>query len=245
MSPPARRPSSPLRSLLAVPAAALACVPGRPPPPPALGPAPLPPGESRLGLAEGRDGLVYVPPDLRRGTPAPLLVFLHGAGGDARRHLPPSLRELADQRGFVLLAPESRGRTWDLLLGQVGPDLELLQRALDHVKARVAVDRTRVALAGFSDGASYALTVGLRNRDVFTHVVAFSPGVAGPAGAPPWPAVFVSHGEQDGVLPVEAARSIVARLEGEGCAVVYREFEGGHVIPAEVAKAAIDWFLGG
>lgn len=234
----------PLRALLAVPAAALACAPARPPPPPALGPPRLPPGESRLGLAEGRDALVYVPPGLRAGAPAPLVVFLHGAGGNARLLLP-ALRELADERGLVVLAPESRGHTWDLLLGEVGPDLEFLQRALDHVKARVAVDRTRVALAGFSDGASYALSVGLRNRDVFTHVIAFSPGLAGPAGAPPWPQIFVSHGDRDGVLPVEAAKSIVARLLGQGCDVAYREFEGGHEVPAEVVRDALRWFLGG
>lgn len=231
----------PLRSLLAVPAAALACAPAR------LAPSAHAPrlssGESRLGLAEGRDGLVYVPPGLRAGAPAPLVVFLHGAGGDAR-NFPPILRALADAHGLVVLAPESRGRTWDIFVGEVGPDLSFLQRALDEVKAKVPVDRARIALAGFSDGASYALTVGLRNRDVFTHVMAFSPGFAGPSGAPPWPAVFVSHGDRDGVLPVEAARAIVARLLGDGCDVAYEEFEGGHAVPAEVATDAIRWFLG-
>lgn len=230
-----------LRTLIAVPAAVLACAPsaGRHR---AAGPAPLPPGESRLGLAEGRDALTYLPAKLGRGTPAPLLVFLHGAGGDASR-LVPVLRELADAHGFVVLAPESRAHTWDIVLGEVGPDLDFLQRALDAVKARVRVDRTRVALAGFSDGASYALTVGLRNRDVFTHVVAFSPGFAGPPGAPPWPAVFVAHGAGDGVLPVEAARAVVARLRAGGCDVSYREFAGGHAIPSEVAGEAVRWFL--
>jgi phospholipase/carboxylesterase len=198
-------------------------------------------GESRLGLAEGRDGLVYVPPGLRPGTPAPLVVFLHGAGGSAE-HLPRLLRDLADARGLVVLAPESRGHTWDLLLGEVGPDLDYLQRALDEVKSRALVDRRHVALAGFSDGASYALTVGLRNRVVFSHVMAFSPGFAGPSKAPQ-PAVFVSHGTRDGVLPVARARAIVERLRGEGCEVSYREFEGDHAIPSEVAGEAVGWFL--
>jgi phospholipase/carboxylesterase len=184
-----------------------------------------------------------VPPGLGPGAAAPLLVFLHGAGGDAA-HLPATLRELADANGIVVLAPESRGRTWDVLLGEVGPDLAYLQRALDHVKARVRVDRRRVALAGFSDGASYALVVGLRNRDVFSHVIAFSPGTSVPSRAPA-PPVFVSHGTADEVLPVEGAREIVARLRREGCPVAYREFEGGHRIPPEVLREAFRWFVGG
>jgi predicted esterase len=230
------------RVLLAFPAAVLACAPARGPGP-AAGPARLPAGESRLGLAEGRDALTYVPPGLHPGSPAPLLVFLHGAGGDARRTVP-LLRGLADAYGFVVLAPESRGRTWDLVLGEIGPDLDFLQRALDEVKARLPVDRTHVALAGFSDGASYALSVGLRNRDVFSHVIAFSPGFALPPGRPPRPAAFVSHGADDAVLPVAGARDLVARLLGSGCDVVYREFEGGHAIPSGVATDAVRWFLG-
>ena len=231
-------PRTRLRSLL--PAAALACAPAARTSP--AGPPRLPPGESRLGLAEDRDALVYVPPSLRTRAPAPLLVFLHGAGGDAHR-LVPALRQLADAYGLLVLAPESRGHTWDLMLGDVGPDIDFLQHALDAVKSRVRVDGSRVALAGFSDGASYALTVGLRNRDVFSHVIAFSPGFAGPSRAPQ-PAVFVAHGTQDPVLPVDAARTLVARLLGEGCDVSYREFAGGHAVPADVAENAVRWFLG-
>lgn len=231
-----------LRSIL--PAAALACAPATQPLPvrASVAPARLPVGESRLDLAEGRDGLVYVPPGLRAGTAAPLLVFLHGAGGNAR-HLSATLRDLADANALVILAPESRGPTWDLMLGDVGPDLAYLQRALDTVKSRIAVDRRHVALAGFSDGASYALSVGLRNRDVFSHVIAFSPGVAVPSKAPQ-PLVFVAHGTRDGVLPVTETRTIVTRLRGEGCEVSYREFDGDHAVPADVAAEAIRWFLG-
>jgi phospholipase/carboxylesterase len=231
-----------LRSLL--PAAALACAPVTRPPPvrAAAAPARLPIGEHRLGLAEGRDGLVYVPPGLRAGAAAPLLVFLHGAGGSAR-HLSATFRDLADADGLVILAPESRGPTWDLMLGEVGPDLAYLQLALDAVMSRIAVDRGHVALAGFSDGASYALSVGLRNRDVFSHVIAFSPGLAGPSKAPQ-PLVFVSHGTRDAVLPVTETRTLVTRLRAEGCDVSYREFDGDHAVPGDVAAEAIRWFLG-
>lgn len=202
----------------------------------------FPAGESRLGLSEGRDGLVYLPAALGAATRAPLVVYLHGAGGDAKR-LPLLLHDLADGHGLVVLAPESRGTTWDLAGEPSGPDLEYLRRAVDHVRSRVPVDESHLALAGFSDGASYALAVGLANAGVFTHVMAFSPG--GPRRSrSPRPEVFISHGTRDGILPVSNARAIVERLRGDGFALSYREFEGGHEVPRDVAAEAIRWFLG-
>ena len=48
--------------------------------------------------------------------------------------------------------------------------------ALVRVFATYPVDPTHLAISGFSDGASYALSLGLANADLFTHIVAFSPG---------------------------------------------------------------------
>ena len=135
-----------------------------------------------LGLAGSRDGLVYVPESVSPGKAAPLVVHLHGAGGDARQMVP-LLEEQADARGLVLLAPDSRGRTWDVILREYGPDVAFLDRALEQVFARHAVDPKRLAIGGFSDGASYALSLGLINGTLFTHVLAFSPGRPGSATA--------------------------------------------------------------
>jgi len=76
----------------------------------------------------------------------------------------------------VIVAPDSRGRTWDAIEGRMGPDVEFIDTALRSVFAHVRVNPARVAMAGFSDGASYALGLGLANGDLFSHVIAFSPG---------------------------------------------------------------------
>src|SRR4051794_17435629 len=123
-----------------------------------------PTGLHALGLEDGRDGLLYVPSGYRADRPAPLVVMLHGAGGNARDAMGP-LRGLTDLAGFLLLAPDSRGRTWDVLLGGFGPDVAYINRALEWSFGRYAVDPSRVAVAGFSDGASYALSLGLGNGD--------------------------------------------------------------------------------
>ncbi|MGR7026984.1 alpha/beta hydrolase [Geodermatophilus sp. URMC 62] len=214
----------------------------RPAEPPADAPLP-PPGTSPLGLEETRDPLLHVPAPGLAG-PAPLVVVLHGAGGDAESGLA-LLRAPADERGLLLLAPASRGSTWDAVTGGSGSDAAVVDRALTEVFATVPVDPERVAVAGFSDGGSYALGLGLANGRLFRRVVAFSPGFVLPGRRTGRPLVFVSHGTADDVLPIgQTSREIVPALRDDGYDVTYREFDGGHVVPPEVAREAADWVVG-
>jgi len=149
---------------------------------------------------------------------------------------------------MILLAPDSRSLyTWDAIMGAFGPDVEFLDLALGYTFERCRIDPARIALGGFSDGASYALSLGIRNGDLFSHLIAYSPGfyiaTGSPVGKPP---VFVSHGTWDDVLPVTTSRDfIVPSLRGKGYEVVYNEFEGGHEVPAAISDSALDWFLNG
>ncbi|MDP9069853.1 MAG: phospholipase [Actinomycetota bacterium] len=214
----------------------------RPAPPVEPGP---PPGVHPLGLGSGRDGLVYVPAGYRSDHPVPLVVLLHGAGGTAQHGLD-LLRPLADQAGVLLLAPESRLSTWDVILGGFGPDVSFIDSALDRTFRRLAVDPERVAVGGFSDGASYALSIGLTNGDLFHQVIAFSPGFASPAERRGSPRLFISHGTGDTVLPIAStSRRIVPRMRRDGYEVTYREFDGPHAVPPEISREGLAWFLGG
>jgi phospholipase/carboxylesterase len=190
------------------------------------------------------EGYLYVPVGYRAENPAPLVLVLHGAGEDARDGLA-QLRGQADEAGLVLLACSSRGPTWDLILnrGHYGPDIEAIDLALGEAFSRCAIDPERVGVGGYSDGASYALSLGLANGDLFSCVIAFSPGFLAPTGQTGSPRVFVSHGTRDGWLPIDScSRRIVPRLERAGYKVRYREFEGGHVVPPAIAREAASWF---
>jgi len=200
-------------------------------------------GLTPLGLGLGRDGLLYVPESYSPDTPAPLFVALHGAGGSGASWA--SYPARAEARRMVLLAPDSRSGTWDLALGDWGPDVDLLDRALRHTFQNCRIDPARVALGGFSDGASYALSLGVSNGDLFSHLVAYSPGFYDPSepmvGSP---RIYVSHGTWDDVLPVTLSRDgIVPDLRRAGYDVTYREFEGYHEVPSEISDLALDWFL--
>ena len=201
-------------------------------------------GKSSLGLATGRDGLLYVPASYDAAVPAPLVLMLHGAGQSAEIGIRPFL-PLADAARAILLAPDSRGGTWDFLYGPYGADVAFIDRALTHVFERCAVDPSRIVIEGFSDGASYALSLGLTNGDFFSRVVAFSPCILAPASRVGRPKIFISHGTEDRILPIEnCGRRLASQLASTGYEVDFREFTGPHTVPPDMARAALQWMSG-
>jgi phospholipase/carboxylesterase len=204
---------------------------------------PEPAGVQPLDLAEGRDGLVYVPAGYRPDRPAPMVLALHGSGDDAADALA-LFSPLADAAGLVVVAPASRRHTWDLALDGFGPDVAFIDAALAQTFGELAIDPRLVAIAGFSDGGSYALSLGLTNGDLFHQVIAFSPGVLAPTSRHGHPRIFVSHGTEDEVLPIdETSNRFVPRLRHAHYRVRYEQFDGPHVVPPEMVREAVSWLL--
>lgn len=202
-------------------------------------------GLRRLGLGGDIDGSVYVPASYSAATPAPLVLLLHGAGGNAAQFITPFIAE-ADLTGHVLLAVDSRKQTWDFAGGTFGPDIIFIDNALTDTFARYRIDPQRVAVGGFSDGATMSLAVGLSNGDLFSHVVAWTPGALINTKHRGEPDVFVSHGNMDAIFPVGPnARVIVNELRKQGYHVEYREFNGGHALPADVMHESMAWMATG
>jgi len=202
------------------------------------------PGLQPLRLRTERDALLYVPKSADPDRPAPLLVYLHGATGSEREGIR-RLTGFADELGFLLLSPASEDGTWDAIRDGYGVDVRIVDQALQRAFVKRRIDPRRLALAGFSDGASYALGLGLANGDLFASVLAFSPGFI-PHGSTRTgkPRVFVSHGTKDSILPIETcSRHLVPELKGAGYPVTYREFDGPHGVPPEIARDAMKWFL--
>jgi phospholipase/carboxylesterase len=198
---------------------------------------PLPPGVHVLPVGSA-EAVLAVPPGAE--GPSPLLVFFHGAGGTADHSLR-LVGPAAAERGVVALATSSVAATWDLIAGGLGRDVAVVDAALAETSCRVAV--SRIAVGGFSDGASYALSLGLANGDLFGAVLAFSPGFAAPPGRHGRPRVWIAHGTQDRVLPVARCGRRVSRdLSQAGYDVTYDEFDGGHVVTPELVTSALDWW---
>lgn len=196
----------------------------------------------RLGGWTRRDGTLYVPKidDVKSRA---LLVLLHGGGGKADdfRHVFP----IAEELGVVLLTIDSRDNTWDGVDSAFGPDVRFIDRALQHTFERVPIDPQRVGIGGLSDGGFYAISLGIMNGDLFTHIIAVAPGryttVAPPVGHP---RILVAHGTRDNVYPTFLSRSVVVpKLTAAGYDVTYREFDGPHFLPSSMAREVIEWFM--
>jgi len=207
--------------------------------PPRTGSDALHQGSQPLRVEEGRSATLYVPRGYAEGKPAPLLVWLHGAGGS---QLNATVTALADEFGVIVLAPESKEWTWDSILGDWGPDVEFIQGAMRRTFALATVDRSRLWIGGFSDGGSYALSLGISAGDVFSRILAMSPGVMQPRAADGKPRIFLSHGTADRTMPIDdTSRQFVVRLKALEYDVTYREYEGGHQLPPAVAREAFEW----
>ena len=170
---------------------------------------------SRIGLDRGRDGVIYLPPGLT--GPAPLFVLLHGATGSAAGITGRTgAFTLADELKMVILAPESRERTWDAIRGQFGPDVAFLDKALARVFETVPIDRdARGDRRLLGRRQLRHLTRPAERRPVHARRGVLARLLRGQP-APRRPLFYVSHGTRDQILPFDTtSRRIVPMLEEE------------------------------
>ena len=222
------------------------------------------PSASASGLQIGRTALsngafAYVPASRGKG-PLPLVVLLHGTGGRADRFLDRFVAD-ADRNGFILLALQSKASTWDLIprregsgplamksgpMMRFGADVARIDAVLGDLYTRAHIDARRSVLLGFSDGASYALSLGLANPQLFASIVALSPGfVTVPARIAPSQRIFIAHGRQDRVLSFQVARKDIAGLLiANGLKPKFRSFEGDHRIDEKALSEGLAYALG-
>jgi predicted esterase len=195
-----------------------------------------------------KDGLVVVPKTYDAKIPAAMLLSLHGATGTPEHQLG-LYKQTPETQNVILVIPSSRVYTWDLIASRgqgFGDDIAFLNHVLFRVFQTYNIDPARIAIGGFSDGASYAASVGISNGDLFPTMLLNSPGFAAPLTQVGKPRVFVSHGTQDKVLPIDqCSRRLVGVLRGQGYETSFVEFRGGHELPNSIRERMVKWWLDG
>ena len=189
-----------------------------------------------------REGVLYIPKAYDPETPMPLVVMLHGFAGSGERMK--YMWPLAEELGLLILAPDSRSMTW----GQSNPgfdaDVKYISPAYKWVTQRLNIDPARVALGGVSDGAGYALSMGLAYGEVFNHLLVFAGGTMLPFRREGKPLVYFAHGTNDHQMPIDrTARRFAPELKAQGYDVTLREYEGGHGAPLAIVREAFEWLL--
>lgn len=101
------------------------------------------PGLHSLNLEGQRDGLLYVPATYRDDRPIPLVLMLHGAGGNAEGALN-MIQEWANAFTAIVLAVDSSQRTWDVIVSRFGADIALIDRALTQTFSCYNIDPNHI-----------------------------------------------------------------------------------------------------
>lgn len=192
---------------------------------------------------------LYYPPEyeLEPEKKFPVLLFLHGGGevaedlGANERIPPPSLILQGKKFPFLILAPEnSYAKSWW--------NTRAVKQLLDSVVTRNRIDRNRIYLSGISRGGGAAWEMAVQYPETFA-------AMAVVCGMTPLPyaswinkkmPIWVFHGEDDAVIPVEESESMVNKLKELGYDVRFTKYENvGHDAwsKAYATEELYDWFL--
>jgi len=192
---------------------------------------------------------VYIPEYLDPAVAAPVVLALHGGKGNGKDFIwnwLPAARAF----GTVLIAPNSRGKTWAI----AGEDLDssTLDRALEEVEKYQNLDRKKVLMTGMSDGGTFCYVSGLFNNSYATHLAPFS------ASFHPMLLEFISsdrlhglpirlvHGSRDWMFPIELAHQAKEAFRASGAHITFVELtDRSHVFPQDEASSTLNWFLNG
>lgn len=183
--------------------------------------------------------VVHAPAAACTDARVPLVVALHGAGGDEHMWLAAygsgRMRELAERHGFVVACPR---------VGLRGIPPESFDEVVRALHWTHAIDPKRVHVVGHSYGANVAGSLRLARADAIASVALFAgaPDAGGDRRAPP---MFLAAGAID---PIAAAATIARAGEAAreaGCDVELRVVEGrGHTLfVGDLLPDAIAWCL--
>lgn len=196
-------------------------------------------------------GVLLTPEVMDPARSYPLITVLHGAGRQDEM-LVKACRSEPERRQALFFVPRSVAPTWDLIAGGGRVDLDFLEHAYDLIYRRYRVDAFSQCLIGYSDGASYALSVGLSNARFFSALMVWAAGfvVLDPATADasaPKPRLYLEHGTHDQLFAFEqVALPMKQNLEKAGYDVTFSVDEGGRHWPSgSFQSEALDWYFEG
>ena len=186
------------------------------------------------------------------------VIWMHGLGADAH-DFEPIVRELKlpEEAGIRFVFPNApvrpvtinggmAMRAWYDILSMDLPRLEdepgvneseTAIRALIEIEGRRGIAPDRVLLAGFSQGGAMALHTALRYPDRLAGILALSCYVplagafkqqrnANNLDLP----IFLAHGKQDGVIPINYGRAAADRLVSLGYRPEWHEYNMAHEV---------------
>ena len=179
---------------------------------------------------KAREYRLIVPKSVDGKQPVPLVFAFHGLG-DSKDLMPfySQLDKLAEKQGFVLVFPNGLNRHWPLVPAWAKDDLAFYDKLYEHITGQYNIDLNRVYLTGMSNGAYFSHVIASQRSEQIAAIAPHSggPGVVGVQGikAKNKYAVFVIHGAEDSIVPIEEGRRTRDNYLKWGHDVEYLEVE--------------------
>jgi carboxymethylenebutenolidase len=149
----------------------------------------------------------------------PAVLILHGADGMSRAESYRFGAQALAAAGFHVVLIRYFDRTggaranWSSFREDAPLWLATVRDAVTYVSGQPGVDRDRIAVVGFSLGASLALAAAGEDARIKAVVDVFGPMPAGADKAERIPPVLILHGARDRTVPVEHAHRLEALLK--------------------------------
>ncbi len=157
---------------------------------------------------------IHLPPGFGRKNPAPLVLVLHGGGGEGRRFdqstTQGTLTAAADRHGVVLVFPEgirkqwNDGRTEIFKTRKAHDDVGFISKVIDTMVKNYGIDPTRVYATGISNGGFMSVRLSM---DLTEKIAAVAPVTAQMTKAlkdktPKLPiSIMIVNGTKDPLVP--------------------------------------------
>jgi len=191
---------------------------------------------------------VFVSSKVTPDKPAPLIVALHGYGGDSNFIVRGRLVDLAEENGYIVVGPMGYNATgWygsPVIViggGSVDPPnlAELSEKDVLNVlaiaRSEFNVDPKRTYLMGHSMGGAGTLFLGQKYADQWAAIAAIAPAaflmqptqkdILAPIKAAGLP-LMITQGDADPVVPVASVRTWAAEMDELGLTHEYIEMPG-------------------
>lgn len=194
--------------------------------------------------ARQRSYLLHLP-DSYDGTPAPLVVALHGGGGSgAGMARLTGLDDVSDREGFLVVYPEAVAGVWNDGRGvrkyeshrEDVDDVGFVAALIARLTQRVSVDETRVYVTGMSNGAMMAHRLACELTQRLAAVAPVAGAMPRNVAARCEPAAAVSilmlNGTDDALVPWEGGHVRLGRqrlgeiLSAPGTAALWASLNG-------------------
>jgi polyhydroxybutyrate depolymerase len=164
---------------------------------------------------------VYAPDSLDAGTPAPLVLALHGGGGTGKGMctLAGGLMAVADEQGLLLVCPDGVERHWNDGRGiddwrahaEKIDDVGFLTALVEQLSEQWSIDREAVFVTGISNGGLMSYRMACERADLVRAIAAVTASLPETLECEPSRpvSVLILNGTDDPLVPYEGGEVTV------------------------------------